>query len=413
MGVSDFYKVLRDVCPEVIVRSPLSELCGYRIAVDISIFLYKFIRTSGKERWVDSFIILMCSLKKYGIKAVCIFDGPKPPTEKKMEQERRRRDSEKMVSKLREMKRLHGIVKTLIAEEKEFDSANQWLADDIRCLLGTKKDKKGGPTSTINYADIYDVEEGLRLAIFRYERQTIPITPEYAQKAKEIIRCMGLAQLQAEGEAETLCAYLAVKGEVDAVLSEDTDVLAYGTPLLLSKIDLEEQSVTTLFHKNIQNGLGMNVNEVRDLCILLSCDYNDRVTGYPPIECKLHGKHVKYKKPVGIGAKAAVCMMDVYRNLEKVEDHVVDMTPLNYRRCRELFTIPVNIPHAIVPYSDPVMQKEMEEFLKAHNCRVSMKYIMEAWRPPPLIFGTVDAQYEKYVSDTERLNKLLSAVEGL
>ena len=95
---------------------------------------------------------------------------------------------------------------------------------------------------------------------------------------------MGLAYLQALGEAETLCAYLAIKGQVDAVLTEDTDVMAYGTPVMLAFKDLKvtDEQVYGLHHKNILKDLEMNHEEFRDLCILLSCDYNERVKGFVP-----------------------------------------------------------------------------------------------------------------------------------
>ena len=60
MGIQDFYKVLEEHCPDVMVNMKLSALSGIKIAVDISIFLNKFVKTAGEVKWIESFIILLC-----------------------------------------------------------------------------------------------------------------------------------------------------------------------------------------------------------------------------------------------------------------------------------------------------------------------------------------------------------------
>src|SRR5205085_3124549 len=97
-------------------------------------------------------------------------------------------------------------------------------------------------------------------------------------------------------------------------------------------------------HQAILEDLEMTCEEFRDLCILLGCDYNDRIKGYPP-DGKTH------KKPVSIGAKGAFAMITEYRRLEEVEKYVVDPDPLIYRRCREIFTPPDDLPNISIPYN--------------------------------------------------------------
>jgi flap endonuclease-1 len=192
---------------------------------------------------------------------------------------------------------------------------------------------------------------------------------------------LGLCCLQADGEAETLCAYLAINGDVDVVLTEDTDVLAYGTPFMMAYKDfkLGEGKIYGLFLPTILEALEMNEDEFRDLCILLSCDYNERVQGYPP-----NGK--THKKPKGIGLKGAICMIKEYRRLEEVSNYVVDMTPLKYRRCRELFTIPTEIPFAIVPFNEEPDFEELNKFCTKNRLTVTIEYIRTCWKPTEIIY---------------------------
>lgn len=408
MGIQDYYKVMDANCPNAIVDATFDQLIGYRIAVDISVFLYKHIRSSGPVRWIDEFIMLLCTLKGHGIKAVCIFDGPNPPIEKLTEQEDRREAREKTVAKMNECKRLRKIVKEKYIDKGVTD-LDEELKDEIRAILTSKRKK----IDTVNYHDIHDVFDSLGTRIKKYELQTLPITDEYKNKAKEVIAYMGIAQFQADGEAEALCAFLCVNGYVDAVLSEDTDVLAYGAPMLLSKIDLKNKTVKVLQLNCILEHLELEFDEFRDMCILLSCDYNSRVKGYPP-----DGK--RRKKPVGIGAASAYLMIHSYKTLERCEEYIEDISPLNYHRCRELFSIPELPPisglteeddddgQSLVPYSKPIDKENLVDFLERAKANIKIDTIMKYWKPIELIFGEDEKEVE---SDHDGIEQALADLD--
>jgi 5'-3' exonuclease len=402
MGISDFYDVIKMVCADVLVKAPLEMLRGQKVAIDISIFLNQFVKTSGPERWVDRFILLFCCLKKCGIKPVSIFDGPNPPVEKKKEQERRRKESAKIQTRIEEGKRL---LKTMKKTAEAGGDLDETTIENVKNVIGVRRGKN---VDAINYDDIYDVISSLTTHIDRKEIQNLPILPIYAQKAKEIIEMMGFAWFQAEGEAETLCASMCCLGMVDAVMSEDTDVLAYGTPFLISKFDMKEETVTIVSHEAILEGMEMNHEEFLDLCILLSCDYNERVKGFPP-----DGR--KYKKPAAIGAKKALCMIQEYRRLEKVEEYLEDSHPLNYRRCRELFTPHENLPNISIPYSRPIDKKKTINFLRENNCKIKLDYILKTWEPVDIMFGNQNSEEEILTDEEEaptNIGKLIEDDEG-
>lgn len=387
MGIKDFYPTLEDICPNAVISDvPLSKFSGYRIAIDVSIFLYKFVKTAGSDRWFDTFILFVCILKRNGIKCVFIFDGPNPPIEKKSEQDRRRAEGAKITSKLAVAKALLAkIVKENIPTSKQLSPE---LKEEAHLLLDSTRSKAPPP----NYSDVFDVAQCLKVSIGKWEKQSEPIKPEYSMLAKEFIDIMGLSYLQADGEAETLCAHLCRHGEVDAVLSEDTDVLVYGTPIFMSKIDIAKGTVTVIRFEDICEQTKFTEEEFRDLCILLTCDYNDSVKGFPPAPgcCTKHAKHVNNKKSIGIGAKAAVCMIDVYRTLEEVEKHLEDAEPLNYKRCRELFTLPpfdiTDFSKRVLPISTSIDEERLQVFLKRINARTNLKYVLDTWKPVEIVF---------------------------
>lgn len=374
MGIKDLYKVLKEECPDEIQKCRLSELSGISIAIDISVFLYKFIRSCGPEYWKNSFILLLCTLKKHGIKAVCVFDGPNPPKEKSVEQDRRRAESQKTIHRLKECRALRDLLWDDLIPNNE--TITEQMKKDAKALISLKR----GKVDTTNYNNAADIHQALNITIEKLTKQTLPITKDFAEKAKEIIEKLGMAQFQASGEAETLCAYLAIKGHVHAVLTEDTDVLAYGTPCMLAFKDfkINEEQVYILNHASILEELELNVEEFRDLCILLSCDYNDRVKGFPP-------DGVKRKKPIAIGAKKAFLMIKEYRRLEEVIKYVEDPSPLKFRRCRELFTIPSDITEIVVPENRPVNFNELKEYFSENRINIDISFIEKIWAKPQII----------------------------
>jgi hypothetical protein len=79
MGIKSLSKVLKDKYDEKI---ELSNLENYVIAIDILIYLYKYIRGTG-DQWINLMGLFFYKLYKNNIKCICIFDG-KDITEDKL-----------------------------------------------------------------------------------------------------------------------------------------------------------------------------------------------------------------------------------------------------------------------------------------------------------------------------------------
>ena len=366
MGIKDLLKVVRENCPEQLVELNMDDVAGYTVAVDISIYLYKNIRSCGIQRWLEAFIHFVCDLKRHRVHPIYIFDGPNPPVEKRNVQKKRRADLARQLERLREAERLYEILMCDYVPSRR--EPPRELQQNCRNLLKNTK-------QPVQYADAASITNALRVKIEAWTNQTIRITPAFGEKAKDVLTLLGLPYLQADGEAETLCAYLAIHGHVDAVLSEDTDVLAYGTPLVFSNIDRSPSrpgaTIRIVKHADLCQALGLAPPEFKDLCILLSCDYNTRV--------KRRGK----KKPIPIGQKRAYEMIQEYRSLDVIENFLVDPAPLNFRRCRELFTVPESKGTVSFEYAAPIAEAEFFSFLRENHCRVSHEYIRNLWVAAP------------------------------
>jgi len=396
MGIKDFYNFIKEHAPNDLNTYHLSQFTGYRFAIDISIFLNKYIKSAGDKNnvWLNQFIMLLCTLKKHSIKAVCVFDGPNPPIEKQVEQQRRREEGKKAINRMNRCIEIRN------------DLIENYLPDDIELssdLIIECKKLYGKPTKNIRvivWTDPSDAIDALKSVIDRLEISSTPITNDHRELAKKVVDMMGIPYFQADGEAEALCAYLAIHKYVDCVLTEDTDVLAYGAPWLLAFKDykLSDEIVYGIHLQSLLDTVGYTLEEFRDLCILLECDYNNRIKGFPP-----DGRN--RKKPVCIGLKHAVQMIDEYRNLETIEDHVDDIEPLIYQRCREIFTTPpleeLKRLIRVEPLNSTPKFDQLEKFFRLNKLTITIDYIEKCWTPGEIIFEEGVIDHSEFNSELE------------
>lgn len=321
MGVKNLLKYLRDHNNSLAVERHLSEFKGMRFAVDCSIFLYKFSRSTIDEHgWISTMLLMLMKLRKYGIKPVFVFDGPNCPPEKTREREERRANMEKVRHKIVECKRLTRLLEKkykpgMVCVEEE-------LQHEIRTLCSLKEHE-----DVTNYDDADDVIKTLKQHTVKLEKQSKPITKEHSEITKTFMNFLGLSWIQSDGEAEKDAAFLVMNGQCDNLLGGDSDVLVYGCPSFLTNLDLRRETVTEYKYEEILTSLELSPESFTDFCIMCSCDYNERLPkvkgsrGYGPSTCyKLIKEHGRIEK------------------IEKILPPNVSTKCLNYRRCRELFS---------------------------------------------------------------------------
>ena len=106
-------KGLSEYIDNVVVS--IKSYAGKKVAVDISIFLHRFIKIAGEDKWIPLLVNLLLLLKKYKIKTVCILDG-EPPKEKLEERKKRRDSSGKVKEKVNELRDLISQVESVDKE---------------------------------------------------------------------------------------------------------------------------------------------------------------------------------------------------------------------------------------------------------------------------------------------------------
>ena len=89
----------------------------------------------------------------------------------------------------------------------------------------------------------------------------------------EILNIFGIPYVFAPGEAEAQCAFLDLMGLVDGVISNDSDVFAFGGKTMYRNFFLDNRFVEVYKIEDIEKERGLNRDRIIELALLLGCDY--------------------------------------------------------------------------------------------------------------------------------------------
>jgi flap endonuclease-1 len=231
MGIKYLNRFLREKCPESITHIEFSELTGKKIAIDISIYLYKYEAT---DSLLENIYLMLATFRHYNIIPVFIFDG-KPPDEKKELLKKRKEDK--------------------ISAQTEYNE----LKAKLENISNTAKE---------------DEKLEIVVEMNALKKQFITINRTKINKVKELIRAYGASYYDAPGEADALCAMLVITNKVWACLSEDMDLFVYGCNKVLRYLSLSKHSAIIYYTKGILKELNVTQKEFKDICVLSGTDYN-------------------------------------------------------------------------------------------------------------------------------------------
>lgn len=151
------------------------------------------------------------------------------------------------------------------------------------------------------------------------------LSEQMIKDSQDLLKCLGQDLIQAENEAEAQCAILCKTGQADIVLSEDSDTLIFGSPILA-----KGGKELTLFNLDqILMELKLTMDQFIDLAILLGSDY---------------GPGIK-----GIGKVKALEYITKFASIEKICEEIKNS---------EKFEIPANFEYEKIRkfFRDPVVE---------------------------------------------------------
>lgn len=122
---------------------------------------------------------------------------------------------------------------------------------------------------------------GNRKAAFEMFQQCVDITPKIALEFIKALKEANIPYVVAPYEADAQLAYLEKEGIVDGIITEDSDLLVFGSMNILFKLDKDGYAVKVKA-QNFDDVESVNMNgwtqkEFRQMCILSGCDYLPRI----------------------------------------------------------------------------------------------------------------------------------------
>ena len=255
MGIKKAKQFIEEYAGKSISKKEISDFKDKYLAVDASLMIYQVaIALRGKVSASDynesllisrSIFFKILNYVQNKIIPIFVFDGRQPEIKKKT---------------LEKRSHVKNKAKKKLAELEDRDSSSD---DNIR-------DEK-----------------------IKWAKRSFGLNNNIVRTLQEMLNLMGLPWLQSPEEADSQCAALALSPncKVWGVISEDTDLLAFGTPYMLKDFT-HNRTITQINHKIMLSELGLTFEEFIDFCILLGTEYSSSIKGL--------GYVTGYKKYIGI-----------------------------------------------------------------------------------------------------------------
>lgn len=335
MGIKSLNDFMRKKCPDVYVDVHISQFRNKKIAIDTSLYMYHYKALAG-DNWLNSFLRMILCMRENNVHPIFIYDNG-CPKEKLREREKRRESKEK------EQERIINIELALEKYEM-YNTVDQILID----FQNKRRIKPVGFLSSNNTINIPEIQN----ALDKMKSRMFEVTQEDFDKTKELFDSFNIPYMDAYVEAETMCSDLCKQGKVDAVLSEDTDILAYGCPVFLSKFNAYSGECVSIKIDDVLEQLELTYEQFLDFCIMCGTDYNDNIKGIGPMN--------SYR------------LIQEHKNIDNLGDEnksgkdKKNICELNHIRVRELF-LDYKRYDGDIPYCDMINYDDIQKFMIKNN----------------------------------------------
>lgn len=281
MGIDGLYKFININCSEIYETINIQQLYGNYCIIDGMQHIYSqliYLRGKNKEVFTEDgknishlygLINSLTYYLKHGIIPIFIFDGKYPEIKKKKIEERRFKLRENL-NKLNELKQNKNNCNELINSIK-LDNT-----EDDGCVYGTP------PSNLLDIAMLnmtkFDDE------YYQIYKKTIILKNYHIDDWINIINLLGLPVFRAKAEADPLCSYISKNNNsIYGVISDDSDMLVFGSPLLMKKtinqnfsiikLDKLLNKINLIIENNLNDKNVFNLDNLIDFSILLGSDY--------------------------------------------------------------------------------------------------------------------------------------------
>ena len=225
-------KNLNSVIKESMKKITFDKLRGSIIGVDFSLFLYRFVYNNNNP--IECFLRQIHLFFRHKILPVYVIDGD-APLEKQTTLDKRANKRQK-------------------------------LYDNIADLLEKQVENNSPNTSS-----------RINSEITKLERRCVIFSQKQVQDILYFFELLGIPVIRENEEADFILAKLSAANKIDYILSDDSDVLAFGAKKVLKNFCITEEKCELYEMDSILTKLGVPIQKFVDICILCGCDYTTKI----------------------------------------------------------------------------------------------------------------------------------------
>ncbi|ADC69299.1 flap structure-specific endonuclease [Methanocaldococcus sp. FS406-22] len=108
----------------------------------------------------------------------------------------------------------------------------------------------------------------------KYAKRVSYLTPKMVENCKYLLSLMGIPYVEAPSEGEAQASYMAKKGDVWAVVSQDYDALLYGSPRVVRNLTTTKEMPELIELNEVLEDLRISLDDLIDIAIFMGTDYN-------------------------------------------------------------------------------------------------------------------------------------------
>lgn len=299
MGIRNLNKILKKYCSNGIKEINIKDLKNKTIAIDTSIYLYKY---TFNGNMIECFIKQINHFLKHNITPVYLLDG-KPTDEK--------RD---LINKRKEMyNNKKEIIKNLLENKLKIEK-------EIEILKNNNNEEKNEIIK--DELDKYFLEINLiNETIKKKQKGNIKIDWYKVDLLKELFKDCNIFYYQCNGETDVFVKEFFNNKLIDYVITEDLDFLTHNCSNILYNYNFMNNSLLHYNYDIILKELELTKEIFVDFCILCGCDYSPTVRG--------------------IGHITAFKLIKKYGTIEEIikNNKKFDFNNFNYDQSRKMFNL--------------------------------------------------------------------------